>query len=356
MKRLLIIPCPPAPGVRGSRILRLNLTVMDRGTNRPTSDDSVSLPGPSTIIASAPFNRPHADTILRTSDNVDFHVWKGILIEASPVFADMFALGARGENKPVLVLESPTNDIPSAGGEEHTIVIHILERSDVLDLLLRMCYPPPRATFPTLDVLNPVLAAAHKYQMDEVLEVLKIELLTHAPTSPLRVYIIAQHYDMTDTAQAALRHSLAHPADEYAPELKGYCAASYHRLLAYRKQCTQTLSHMFASNLAWLPDNGWHFLTCSCARESVICKLRDSNTQHYPKTWFWQHHQRLQTLLLERPGCAAIEDSQLRERVVKDASACPNCRTIVHDSMRSFTTLLYQEIDRRIAEIPLPLQ
>lgn len=332
---------------------------MDLGTNRPTLDDSalrdssvhdsISLPAPSTIIADAPFNKLHADIILRTSDNVDFHIWKGILIEASPVFADMFALGARGEKKPVLDPESPTNDKPT--GEEHTIVIHILERSDVLDLLLRMCYPPPRATFPTLDVLKPVLAAAYKYQMDAVLEVLKIELLTHAPTSPIRVYIIAQHYDMTDTAQAALRHSLAHPADEYAPELKGYCAASYHRLLAYRKQCTQTLSHMFASNLAWLPDNGWHFFTCNCARESVICKLRDSNTQHYPKTWFWQHHQRLQTLLLERPGCAAIEDSQLRERVVRDASACPNCRTLVHDSMRSFTSLLYQEIDRRFAEV-----
>ncbi|OJT03115.1 hypothetical protein TRAPUB_6303 [Trametes pubescens] len=40
--------------------------------------------------ASAPFDRDDADLILRSSDNIDFHVHRIILTLASPVFAGMF--------------------------------------------------------------------------------------------------------------------------------------------------------------------------------------------------------------------------------------------------------------------------
>lgn len=37
-------------------------------------------------VASAPFNKPSADVILRTSDGVDFHVHKMLLSLASSFF------------------------------------------------------------------------------------------------------------------------------------------------------------------------------------------------------------------------------------------------------------------------------
>ena len=40
--------------------------------------------------ADAPFNKPTANIILKSSDDVHFRVRKGILAEASPVFDDMF--------------------------------------------------------------------------------------------------------------------------------------------------------------------------------------------------------------------------------------------------------------------------
>ena len=39
-----------------------------------------------------PFNKPTADVILRSSDDVDFRVHKVILAEASPVFEGMFSI------------------------------------------------------------------------------------------------------------------------------------------------------------------------------------------------------------------------------------------------------------------------
>ena len=50
--------------------------------------------------ADPPFDKETTDLILRTSDHVEFHVWKGILAEASPVFEDMFVLQQPRQEKP----------------------------------------------------------------------------------------------------------------------------------------------------------------------------------------------------------------------------------------------------------------
>ena len=42
--------------------------------------------------AQPPFDKLSADVILRSSDRVDFRVHRTILVEASPVFSDMFSL------------------------------------------------------------------------------------------------------------------------------------------------------------------------------------------------------------------------------------------------------------------------
>ncbi|KAI6140206.1 hypothetical protein BKA82DRAFT_4517396 [Pisolithus tinctorius] len=49
--------------------------------------------------ASWPFDDPNAEVILRSSDNLHFRVFKGNLALASPVFKDMFTLGAQNRNR-----------------------------------------------------------------------------------------------------------------------------------------------------------------------------------------------------------------------------------------------------------------
>ncbi|EJF64449.1 hypothetical protein BD309DRAFT_831871, partial [Dichomitus squalens] len=114
--------------------------------------------------ASPPFDKASADLVLRTSDYVDFHVWKCILALASPVFEDMFELaehGKRSEGKTAEGAEC-TSSTPSSAS-----VIEVPETSSAWTLLLRWIYPsrPCHDPLPPF-LLKTALAAAHKYQMD----------------------------------------------------------------------------------------------------------------------------------------------------------------------------------------------
>ncbi|TFK81559.1 hypothetical protein K466DRAFT_667047 [Polyporus arcularius HHB13444] len=319
------------------------------------SDSKAASALPST--AAPPFNKAFADTVLRTSDGVDFHVWRGVLIEASPVLSDMFALGGESSTTSKPEAESSISSACHATTGAAT-VIPFPELSTVLDPLLRTCYPPPHPTFPSLDSLKPVLAAAHKYQMEGVQELLTKELLQHARTAPLRVYVVAVRFDMQHAAEVAARHFLGlKVADDYVPELEDLSAGSYHRLLAYRKRCTQTLADMISSRLSWLPERQplWQFLACRCSREEFTVTLQGSaDVQYNVAVWFWQHYRRIGVLLAERPCRAALDDPKLNDRAVMEGSECGSCRARVHDDLHAFTAYLLEEIDRRLAAIPLP--
>ncbi|RDX54059.1 hypothetical protein OH76DRAFT_1341806, partial [Lentinus brumalis] len=271
--------------------------------------------------AAPPFNRLLTDTILRTSDGT--------------------SVSSRSDGK-----------LSTSGT---ATIIPIPELSIVLDPLLRTCYPPPHPTFSSLDALKPVLAAAHKYQMEGVQEYLTKELLEHARTAPLRAYVIAVRFDMHHAAEAAARDFLGlKVADDYVPELEDLSAGSYHRLLAYRKRCYQTLADMISSRLSWLSERQpmWQFLVCGCAREGFTVNLRDSpDVQRTVAVWFWQHYRRIGVLLAERPCRAALNDPKLNDRAVMEASACAACRLRVQDDLSTFTSYLLEEIDRRLAAV-----
>ncbi|KIM90348.1 hypothetical protein PILCRDRAFT_41804, partial [Piloderma croceum F 1598] len=109
----------------------------------------------------APFDRPDADVIIRSSDNVDFRVLKLLLSLASPFFDDMFGL-PQGTIGAIHEKQETRDDLP---------VIQITENSQVVTILLKLCYPITIAPAPALDSVEMVLAvmeAAIKYGIEEV--------------------------------------------------------------------------------------------------------------------------------------------------------------------------------------------
>ncbi|KAI0316422.1 hypothetical protein OF83DRAFT_1084270 [Amylostereum chailletii] len=105
------------------------------------------------------FARPDADVILRSSDNVDFGVYKATLAMASPVFESMFSL--------------PN---PSGSQEATVQVCQMTEGSKTLNTLLSMIFPVNVIIPTTIEDVFSVRSAAQKFDMDSVLHLLRIIL------------------------------------------------------------------------------------------------------------------------------------------------------------------------------------
>ncbi|KAJ7206694.1 hypothetical protein C8J57DRAFT_1614663 [Mycena rebaudengoi] len=207
----------------------------------PSPLESPSSPvssNPPVFIPDYPFSEASdADCILRSSDGVDFHVYRAILLLVSPIFRSMFSLPQQA-------------DAPKAP------VIDVAEDSDILDKALRFFYPGAQPIVATLDELRCIIEIlVSKYDMECVSETAKDHLALYLPESPLAVYCIAVAHQWEDMAMLAAKESLklrlrAH--DTVAPpELNRIPAAAYHNLLHYHYRCgvaaksrTQILRHI----------------------------------------------------------------------------------------------------------------
>ncbi|KAL6300865.1 hypothetical protein BKA93DRAFT_500853 [Sparassis latifolia] len=119
-------------------------------------------------------------------------------------------------------------------------VIPMAEDSRTVEKLLRICYPGRHPAIDDLMTLRTLLAAATKYVMDEVTEVLRDALCAFAQTMPLQVYAIAIQYRFEKETREAARRFLNHKfVLENVPELANIPASAYCRLPTYRERCSQ---------------------------------------------------------------------------------------------------------------------
>ncbi|KAI0799802.1 hypothetical protein BC629DRAFT_1285315, partial [Irpex lacteus] len=147
-------------------------------------------------MAQVPFDRKDADVIIRSSDNVDFHVFKAVLILASPFFADMFSL-----KQP-----EPTGSSTDVGTIAARDPIPISEDSKTFDCLMRLCYPiddPLLDRDCDLPLVEKVLEAAQKYLMDEAAKLARVELGKLAIRFPLNAYAISCRLNAENEARIA---------------------------------------------------------------------------------------------------------------------------------------------------------
>ncbi len=170
-----------------------------------------------------------ADTILRSSDNIDFYVVLGLLRLVSPFFRDIFDL-----NRGTAVEQNEMKDgFP---------VIPLMDDSKTLRLLLDFFHP--RVEEPQLDDVTlfwNVSKAAKKYCMD----IIEGKLIARITTSkllneePLRIYVIATDLEWEDVASIAARKTLGTPLKNltYVEELQSVSGAVFYRFLEYRLRC-----------------------------------------------------------------------------------------------------------------------
>ena len=143
---------------------------------------------------------PNADIILRSSDTVDFHINRSVLVASSPFFRDIFSL------------PQPPND---ATPDVHPVV-DLSEDAETLKSLVSMLYPVvPDIPHHSNGILN-LLAATTKYDMDAVQSSIRMEVSRRGLLSPplinsFHVYAIAYRKGLAPEMATAARDTLGLP-------------------------------------------------------------------------------------------------------------------------------------------------
>ncbi|KZT67855.1 hypothetical protein DAEQUDRAFT_739103 [Daedalea quercina L-15889] len=154
-----------------------------------------------TKAAVAPFDNHYgdADVILRSVNGTDFYVHKNVLRIASSFFADMFSL-------PQPVYDSASDGDIATGVSDRPSgvpIVSVSENSQVLEDILRMCYPVEKPNLDSVQVISPLLEVAMKYQMPEATNVMMRQLMTLCCSQPLDVFAEACKRDLEEVAAHA---------------------------------------------------------------------------------------------------------------------------------------------------------
>lgn len=167
-------------------------------------------------VAGAPFNKPNADIVLRTSDGVHFAVHMVVLGLTSDFFDGMAK-------------------VPQPGGTGERSVVDVQENSETLDALLRYMYPCDDPVLDDIMRVGEVLRAAVKYQVDPVVQRLKRKLSMY--DDPRRVFTVACLADLEEEAyQAAVEWCQDYSydiEDTYVKEMDVLSAGTLYRLLRF---------------------------------------------------------------------------------------------------------------------------
>ena len=153
-------------------------------------------------IAQSPFDDTEANVVLRTSDNVDFYVYKDILKVSSPFFRTLFSLPQPTAPHP---LKSQHNAVI---GDETTPeglpIIPVSEGCEALEYVLRICYPinyPDRVQ--SLLTTEKALATALKYDIDRAIAFLKEDFTRLGSDNPSWMYMVACRLHLEQEARVA---------------------------------------------------------------------------------------------------------------------------------------------------------
>ncbi|KAI6116802.1 hypothetical protein EDD16DRAFT_1045050 [Pisolithus croceorrhizus] len=306
---------------------------------------------PAQIYASTPFNHAKADVILRSSDNVDFRVFRLFLSLSSSFFETLFDLPQPSEEN--LTDTEMKDGLP---------VIPISEDSRTLDTLLRFCYPCSLTKTPSLnhfaEVIK-VLEAAQKYSLDEVESTIRKALFKPAvlEVNPLRCFAIARRARLREetilSAKYSLRTSLV---PDWFEEIGMITSTDLLALWAYHQKCGKAVQTLKLS-YSWIERHyqsraaaPWIFSNCSCPK---------SNTKrlfgHSHLLWWEEFMETTFQTLKEKPCGQTVYEAV--EGTIEEVRRrdCSYCSADIATVMKPFADLFAKKVEDLVSEVDLHL-
>ncbi|KAG0691701.1 hypothetical protein DFH29DRAFT_976453 [Suillus ampliporus] len=312
--------------------------------------------------ASSPFDHPKADIIMRSSDEVDFRVFKLFLTLASPFFETMFELP-----QPAVGTSDDTKDgLP---------IIPMQEDSKTLDTFLRFCYPSTLAEDPSLENLidiQAILDAARKYSLDlierKICRALANPKVLEAES--LRCFAIARNARLKHETITAARYTLRQPLiPTWFAEIELITASDLLALLTYHKKCSTAVEPLLAkldwvtshygSSSCWLSPQSPRSTSptgpvglassdtnCQCAR-SIEAKF---DLWESAPVWWWASYMKTTFELLRDIPSGDIVRSEAEKTIQEVRSAgCTTCSARVKENMEEFSNLLALKVESATA-------
>ncbi|KAI0255769.1 hypothetical protein BJV78DRAFT_1173189 [Lactifluus subvellereus] len=327
----------------------------------PTSSQSQQSPE---TLANAPFDDTRADVILRSSDGVDFRVFKIILSLASPIFADMFSI---------------PQPVPN-GSHAEPPVVTLSEDSKTLDFVLRHLYPVEHPKEIELRDACTLIEFARKYQVKVLGHVVARSLTDAIESDPTGVYAIAVTYGEADIAIKAARSSLKRPISHLKPsQLQCATAVLYGELIQYHIACGEAASAV-TSQREWFPCEIDGYEWCpvgspedryqyadpmipickTCVTQDVIWAQHDTcdldrfsfeyAMKRYGPRCVWNYLHRSALVLARHPTAEAVAT----EAFLMVSLDCPNCPSGTRKDMLEFIEIFATEIENAVEGVPLP--
>jgi len=277
--------------------------------------------------AKAPFDRkcPKADVVLRSSDNVDFHFPKLLLIFASPVFENLLSDGKPDELKdgrPIILVHDSSKDLRQ---------------------LLYFCHPLlSTPALSSIDDFVQLHAIAVKYCMEDILGSLE-DLILNSPdvmsSAPLALYCLAIQYRFPVLARSAAKLCLTIDigklmgGSDFEDQLKHISAFHVNRLFAYHQACSAAI------NVTGIGGScrGNHTYTEVHSSVNVFLKA-------------------METRLKTRPCSQTVmEEHQETRTLERGLSTCSTCRLEIWSTVNSLLCSITSAINDAVSKVCLPL-
>ncbi|KIM90330.1 hypothetical protein PILCRDRAFT_812066 [Piloderma croceum F 1598] len=308
-----------------------------------------------TIITDAktPFDNPDAELIIRSSDNVDFRVFKSFLSVVSSVFKDMFAL----PQGPAGITDQEMRDgLP---------VIQITEESRIVETLLRFCFPNILTSIPvlkTMDEMLPMLEVSIKYGIG-ILENRMRETLFSPPVvkeGAMKLFVIAYQHGWEKEMRVAARYTLYQPVWErlYVVELESITGGDLHRLQQYRLSC-RTAAIQVATTFDWMPFSVPWWLEClSCGDTTKQIIFSRYHGEYKPSGWWVRYVEAAAEELAKRPFGDTVLKPELVKGALQQANSCQSCsqRKEIDVRFKEFCRMFAAEIERVVSKVALEVK
>ena len=191
---------------------------------KPTSEES----GPPFVPLC--LNLPDTNIIIRSSDRVNFHVHKSLLVLSSPFF------------KSILSTQPQSVDLP---------VVQLSDDAELVNSLVSLLYPIPPVIPSSYEKVFALLAACEKYGMVSIQSSIRAEVIRGSFPAPVgtesfRAYAIASDLGLGPEMQSAARLTLGYPMtfESLGEALQSFKGRVLCNLVRYRKRVKLRMSSM----------------------------------------------------------------------------------------------------------------